>query len=128
MLFGCSAFLASALITYNLSVWPFFVWTDTWIMKSFLVATGFALGPAFIFGAIAARKGGLAGGCGFIAAMMAFAVFIYLRIDQALMGKFVREFPTPELPEGFKWQVPLVAVIAATLWTLINLPKDQLPG
>jgi hypothetical protein len=126
MLSGCGSFVVAAFVTYLLTAWPWFVFSDGHRLASLAIACGLGMIPALLFGAFAARRGGLAGGCGFVAGSMAAAVFVYLRMEQLLLGRAVRELPFPEYPSAFLWQVPLGWLAAAILVTALALSRTRL--
>lgn len=125
MLFGCSGFVFTSLVGYFLTVWPFFVFPDNYRLESLLVCitTGFA--PSLVLGLIAVRKFGLPGGCGFVAASMATAIFLYLRIQQMFLAADARQSVPPDYPRLWMWVLPLAWIILAVAITILFLPKNE---
>lgn len=126
MLFGCSAFVAMSLMSYFLAVWPFFVLPDTHLLLGLAVSCAAGMVPALAFGAFGTRKFGLAGMCGHLGGAMATAVFLFLRLEQMMLGNTVQQLPRPEYPSSWVWMVPTVYVLAALLLGIVLLPKGQI--
>ncbi len=123
MIAGCSAFVASALITYVLGVWPFFVLSNTHLLARLILACAIAFTPSAILGAFATRRAGLAGACGFLGGSMAVGIFLLLRLKQLQLGRSSRDFPVPEYPESWVWMIPVGWVLVAIATALFLLPK-----
>lgn len=128
MLFGCTAFVIAALITYLLVLWPFFVFPESYLLSQLLLALGLGCVPATLFGIYACRRSGLPGGSGFVGGALTTSIFLYLRLDQMMLGLEVREAPKPEFPHSWTWIVPLVWLLIAVVATGLSLPKGLLPG
>lgn len=113
MLSGCTGFVAAALAGYGLAVWPFFVFPEAHTVRHLLLCLAAGGLPASLLGVGMARRFGLAGSAGFLGGGMATAVFLFLRLEQAVMFRGVPDAPQPEYPDFFKVLVPLAWV----LWT-----------
>jgi len=126
LLFGCGTFVLASVITYVLSAWPFFVVAEMYLLRPFLIARALGRIPSTIFGLIVMRKTGLAGGCGFLAGAMTQGVFLFLRMEQLLLGHSVVDLPRPELPLSWGWIVPTVWAVSALLLVVLFVPKREL--
>jgi hypothetical protein len=126
MLFGCGSFVFVSIVSYALAAWPMFVVPNTHLLVDFGIALAAGLIPASILGVVAIRKTGLAGACGFVGGAMATAIFLFLRLEQLMLGYSVREIPRPEYPRSWMWIVPTAWVIAAILLAVIFLPRREL--
>ncbi|MBX7132922.1 MAG: hypothetical protein K1X67_09630 [Fimbriimonadaceae bacterium] len=125
MIFGCSSFVFVSIMSYILAVWPMFVVQDTHTLVNLGVALAAGLLPASIFGGVATRKTGLPGACGFVGGAMAMAIFLFLRLEQLMLGYSRNDIPQPEYPRSWVWLVPLIWLVAAILVALVLLPKRE---
>lgn len=125
LLVGCGTFVVASVVTYLLSAWPFFVIGDMYLLKPFLIACALGWIPASIFGLTVMRKTGLAGGCGFLAGAMTQGVFLFLRMEQLLLGHSVSDLPRPELPLSWGWIAPTVWAVSALLLVVLFVPKRE---
>ena len=116
---GCMSIGVVSLITYGLVIWPFAVFKEYSVDG---LLTILAAGPlaASVFGAVAGRKLALAGASGFFGGAMAGAVFMHLRLQQTLLGRYTKDLPAPEYPDFVALALPigwfLVAGIVAFLF------------
>lgn len=126
MLFGCTAFVITSLITYLLAVWPWFAFpaTHTVPVLGLAVACGFV--PSAAFGIAGMRRAGLAGGCGYLGGIMATAIFVHLRMDQHGLGRFARHLPLPEYPDNWKFLLPSAYVLVAGILLVAFLPRGEI--
>mgnify|MGYP005836536831 CR=1 FL=1 len=113
MLSGCTGFVAAALSGYGLAIWPFFVFPDAHTVRHLLFCLAAGGIPSSLLGVGASRRFGLAGAAGFVGGGMAAAVFLFLRLEQAVMFRGVPDAPQPEYPDFLKVLVPAAWV----LWT-----------
>ncbi|MCX7799651.1 MAG: hypothetical protein N2109_04835 [Fimbriimonadales bacterium] len=127
MIAGCSGFVATSLLTYFLALWPHLVFHEGYRLATLAAGLGFGLVPACILGAVATRRFGLPGACGFLGGVMAFSVFLHLRIQQFLAARGSRDLPQPEYPDDFQWMVPLLALALAVLAAAASLPRSERP-
>ena len=120
---GCATIVLASLITYGLTVWPFFVFEEYRIQG---LAMSMALGPgtACILGLFATRKFKLAGASGFLGGGMAGAIFIFLRLQQTVAVRGHYEHLQPEYPDRWAWMTPLAFFMIAVALVLIFLPKQ----
>ena len=120
MIGGCSSFVAAALITYVLSIWPFFaLHSRMHELGALTSACALGLVPASAFGAFAGGRWGLPTACGFFGGAMTTAVFLYLMLQQASLGHTVRELPVPDYPATFMWWIPLGWLVFALMIAII---------
>lgn len=125
MLAGCTAFVGTSVFCYLLGVWPFFVLTETNKLLMLLLACAFGLIPSAIFGSVITRKTGLPGACGFLGGAMAIAIFLFLRLQQVMLAKQIKDLPQPEYPSSWVWMVPLAWILVAVGLVALFMPKGQ---
>lgn len=125
MLFGCTSFVVGSCVAYLLAAWPMFVIQDTHLVVNLAAALGFGLIPASIWGAVVTRRTGLPGACGFVGGAMAMAIFLYLRLEQLMLGMVNRNLPQPDYPRSWVWILPIGWVLFAVLLAMILLPKRE---
>lgn len=126
MLLGCSGFVGVSLITFSLVLWPHFIWTDVFQIRVLGMACAVGMIPACIVGIVAARKGALAGACGFVGGAMAAAVFLFLRLQQIKPAVQGRDALEADYPLNFAWMVPVGWLCLAALIAIIATPRDRL--
>ena len=126
LLFGCSQFVVQSIAIYGLSVWPHFLYPAVFALKQ--LGLNFAIGflPAAILAAISARKFGLAGAAGSLGGGLAFAIFLFLRLQQLFVPSLLNDAPKPEWPQQWVWLIPLVAIGALVAILYFSLPKAEL--
>ncbi|MCW5936611.1 MAG: hypothetical protein KIT11_04815 [Fimbriimonadaceae bacterium] len=118
---GCSTIGLGSFITYGLTVWPWLTFPEYKVQGLLEIALAGCL-PAVVFGIIATRKFGLAGASGFFGGGMASAVFMYLRLQSTMLGRFSERLPAPEYPERWAWIVPLAWFLAVAAIAALFLP------
>lgn len=124
MLAGCSTFVTTSILGYLLTVWPFFAVADTHLTVNLAVACASGMIPALILTLVATRKVGLPGACGGLGGAMASGIFLFLRLDQLMLGLTVRDLPRPDFPPAWAWIVPIAYVVLTLVLGIIFLPKD----
>lgn len=128
MLFGCSSFVFASILVYLLVIIPHLIFTDVYRLATLGLCLAIGLGPALIFGAVASRRMGLPGACGFVGGGMAAAIFLFLRLREVEIARnSPRDLPQPEYPTMLVWIVPTAWVLVALLVALVFLPKKELP-
>lgn len=127
MLFGCSGFVGTSIISYLLGMWPHLIFTEAYQVNTLLLNTLIGLVPALVVGLYGTRKFGLAGACGFIGGGMAMGIFLYLRLKQMNMARNTPGAPELEYPANWVWIMPLCWVIVCIMLALIFVSKDELP-
>ncbi|MCW5943013.1 MAG: hypothetical protein KIS66_12320 [Fimbriimonadaceae bacterium] len=122
MLMGCTGFVVASLATYLLAVWPYFAVIREQHTLSGL-GKALALGgvPAFGLGFLLVRRYGLPAACGAVGGAMATAIFIYVRLQQVMLGFDVPEIPDPEYPRFVAWLLPLVWLTTAVFVELVAM-------
>ncbi|MBL8059485.1 MAG: hypothetical protein JNK63_02075 [Chthonomonas sp.] len=125
MIGGCSGFVAAAMITYVLGIWPFFaLHPRIHELPTLILSCTMGLIPASVFGAFVGFRWGLATGCGFFGGALTISVFLYLSLQQAALGHTVRELPVPDYPASFMWWIPfawiLISLVIATAFSSIG--------
>lgn len=126
MVAGCSGFVAAALLTYFIAIWPFLVFSEAERWISLAKGAGFGLLPAALLGILAARKFGLPGACGFVGGAMATAIFLYLRLQQAFIAGEADQAPPPDYPRAFLALLPLAWLLIAFAIALAFTPRSEL--
>lgn len=126
MLFGCSGFVASSLITYFIAIWPFFIFTETHHVRELAMGALLGLLPALVFGAYVTRRFGLAPAAGFIGGGMAAAIFLYLRLVEVNLRRVQRELAQPDFPESWIWLVPLAWVLLLFLVGAVMIRPSEI--
>jgi hypothetical protein len=126
MLIGCGSFVVTSFFTYALAVWPWLAFPLTHQVATLAWAIGLGLVPACVMGAVATRRAGLAGACGFLGGIMASAVFVHLRVDQHMLGRVVRDLPLPEYPTNWKYLLPAAYVLFAGIVIAFALPRGEI--
>lgn len=122
MLMGCTGFVLASLATYALAVWPYFLVIEeqhTWLGLGKAMAIGGV--PAFGLGFLLVRRYGLPAACGAIGGAMATGIFIYVRLQQVMLGFDVPEVPDPEYPRFVSWLLPLVWLTASVFVELVAM-------
>ena len=122
---GCTGFVASAIITYVLAVWPFLVFQQLELLKYLIMCIGFGPLIAYLFGLITCRKFGLPGACGFIAGAMSVLVFLSLRMDQVFLSAAAGQLKQVQYPESFRILVPTIWMLGAVAIALIFTPRKE---
>lgn len=125
MLFGCTSFVFVSVLSYALGVWPMFVIPETHRLANLGMALGVGLLPATILGIVATRKTGLPGACGFVGGAMAIGIFLFLRLEQLMLGYYRNDLPQPEYPKSWMWLVPVAWLVAALIVAIIFMPKGE---
>ena len=123
MLTGCSAFVATSFLTYFLTVWPFLTFQDSHLAATLGVCALLGPLPALVLGAYASRKFELPGACGFVGGSMALCVFLFLRLQQVMLGKGSTDLPHPDYPDSWVWMIPLAWLVAAIFVALLAMPR-----
>ncbi len=114
-----------SLITYGLVVWPFTTFPEYRISGLFQIALFGAL-PATVFGIVASRRFELAGASGFFGGSMAAAVFMFLRLQQTLLGKYTKDLPTPEYPDSIGLIIPIAWFVWAAMIAFVSCRRQSL--
>ncbi len=128
MMFGCTGFVLTSIVAFLLSVWPFIVFTNIERLSTLAECALFGLFPATVLGAVATRRWGLAGACGFVGNALAFDVFLYLRFQEIALGAEARRIPIPDYPMSLGLLAPLAWLLFVLLVSLALLPKAELKG
>lgn len=124
MLFGCSSFVVVSLVNWALVVWPFFLFQDTFVLKTLELCLAIGLAPATVMGAVTTRIYGLPAAAGFLAGSVCSGVFLYLRIQQVMAFVGVPDAPQPDYPASWGWMIP----VAWVLLTLIVIAVFMKPS
>lgn len=127
MIAGCSGFVGASLITYGLSVWPFFAFTQTHLVADLVWAGLIGLVSSLVFGAYVTRRYGLAAACGFVGGGLTTGVFLFLRLTteyQTRQGS--PDLQHPEYPASWVWIVPTIWVLATLVVTVLFLKRSEI--
>jgi hypothetical protein len=125
MIAGCTGFVGTSIVSYLLTVWPFFVFQTTHRLTTIGLCALFGFIPSAILGLVATRKFNLPGACGFVGGSMATCVFLYLRLQQVMLGKGSSDLPQPDFPSSFVWMLPLAWLAISVLVAVGAMPKSQ---
>jgi hypothetical protein len=125
MIAGCAGFVGTSLFSYFLTVWPFFVFQTTHRLDTIGTCALLGFAPAAALGVLATRRFNLPGACGFIGGSMATCVFLYLRLQQIMLGKGSPDFPQPDFPDSFVWMLPMAWLAVSVLIVVWAMPKTQ---
>ncbi len=121
---GCATISLAAVFTYLIAVWPWLVFPEYRLDGLITIGLTGAL-PASVFGALCIRRFRLAGASGFFGGGMASAVFMYLRLEQTMLGRLSVDLPAPEYPERWAWLLPIVWFLWTGLLGVLLLPRDH---
>jgi hypothetical protein len=127
MLFGCGSFVVSSFTIYLLSVWPFFVFQDIFLLRQLVLAMASGLIPAAVGVAVFARRAGLPGAAGAIAGGLVTGIFLFLRLQQAFVAAIAKTDRPPEFPDSLQGLIPLGWVLSVLLIVVLLLPKKEWP-
>ncbi|MBS1715686.1 MAG: hypothetical protein JST30_15260 [Armatimonadetes bacterium] len=124
---GCMSIGVISIITYGLVIWPFAVFQE-YSLNGLL--TILAAGPlaACVFGAVAGRRLALAGATGFFGGAMAGAVFMHLRLQQTMLGRYTKDLPAPEYPDLVAYAVPVGWFLLSGLVALVFCRREPSQG
>lgn len=126
LLFGCGTFVMVSGLQLALICWPFFVFPKTHELSQLMIALAAAGIPALIAGVISVRKLAVAGASGFVGGAMASAAFMFLRLHEVSMGRYMHDAPQPEFPEVWTWIIPVAWVLLAAAVALLLIPKREI--
>lgn len=121
---GCGFVLTCSLVTYLLSIWPFFIFEEYTVLGMGRIAT-FVCVPTAVFGIVAIRKLGLPAASGYFGGAMAAGVFMYLRLKQTMLGFLDVDLPRPEFPQHWGWLVPVCWILWCGMIALIFMPRES---
>ena len=129
MLAGCTTFVAVSLLSYGLAVWPYFVFQNTYELKSLALASGIGLIPAALVGGYAVWRWGLAAAGGFVSGSLATAIFLMLRLKQVLLTEGIKDLPQAEFPESWQYLVPGAWMLVVLAVSALLIRKEEFgPG
>ena len=120
---GCMVILLTCVIVYGLCLWPWFTFQGHTV-SGLVKALTFGAGSSIVLGIFVTLKYGMAGASGFLGGAFVAAVFMFLRIQQYMLGKGHNDLQQPEYPERWQWLVPLAWVLLAVVIVAIFLPKE----
>lgn len=126
MLFGCGGFVSASLITYVLTIWPFFIFREIHLVSELTKCALAGLLPALVFGAYATRRFGLAPAAGFVGGGMAAAVFLYLRLVEVNLRRVQRDLAQPDYPDIWVWIVPMAWVVVLILVAMVMIRPSEI--
>lgn len=121
---GCLTFGALSLVIFLLTFWPFVAFA-TYTMRGLTTALVLALVPTYALGPVCSKKLGLAGLGSFMAGILTFAVFFFLRHLLYLTAARNAQLPSVEYPEAFITIIPICSVLVAVALMLIFPPKQD---
>lgn len=119
---GCGVILVSSVLTYLMSFWPFAA-VPHHTVSGLVQALALASLPTWVFGAILARKFGMAGASGFVGGALCSAIFIYLRLQMVTSVRGDRTLPQPEYPDRWAVIIPVAWLLASAAAMMLFLPS-----
>jgi hypothetical protein len=125
MLIGCSGFVAAALLTYGLSLWPFFVYAEVHLSANLATACALGLLPALVFGGYVTRRHGLPAACGFVGGGLATAIFLFLRLTEVQLRRGSRDMEPPDYPSSWVWMLPLLWIIVIFAVAMLLIRRSE---
>lgn len=125
MLIGCSGFVSASLITYGMTVWPFFAFSGVHLAAELGKACAMGLFPALLFGAYVTRRFGLAAACGFVGGGLATAIFLFLRLTEVQLRRGARDMEPPDFPSSWAWMLPLVWLILVFAVAMLLIRRSE---
>lgn len=126
MLFGCTGFVSSSLLTYFLAIWPFFLFTEIYLVAGLAKSAAAGLLPALVFGAYVTRRFGLPAAAGFVGGGLAAAIFLYLRLVEVNLRRAQRDLAQPDFPEAWVWIVPLAWVLMLAVIAMLMIKPSEI--
>lgn len=121
---GCTTIVVICFLVYFITIWPWFA-LPAYTVSGLTEALIFGAGASVILGIIATLKFKSAGGAGFLGGAMAASVFMYLRLNQIMLGKGHVDLPQPEYPERWEWLVPLAYMVLCIAVVAVLWPKEE---
>jgi hypothetical protein len=115
---GCMVIVISSVLVFGMSIWPFIPFPEYSVQGLKQIAL-FGAVPALVFAAIVSFRFGLAGGAGSVGGALAATIFIFLDLQQTMLGHMTVDLPEPEYPERWVWMVPLGYVLAFVVVALV---------
>ena len=115
---GCMVILVVSLLVFGVSVVPFFA-VDEYTREGLLRGILTGMLPASVLGVVSMRWFGAAGLSGFLGGALTVTVFLFLRLEQTMLGFYDINLPTPEYPERWKWFIPLAWALWAGILAVI---------
>ena len=125
MLTGCFGFVLISVVSYGVSIWPYFLWYNADRYEVLAQCSAAGLFPAAVLGAIGSRKFGIPGGAGFIAGAATTAVFLYIRINEMFLGAQAHRSPEPNYPHFMSFLFPLLWILISILISLVFLKPGE---
>lgn len=128
MLGGCSVFLVTAVVTFFVAVWPHLAYPHAEQLKVLRTCLLLGLPPSLVAGIIGARKGGLAGACGFVSGALTTGVFFFLRLQQIFVTAGAQTGPEPNYPSAVMYILPTAWFIVSVAIGFAATPRMKSTG
>jgi hypothetical protein len=131
MVRGAIVFTLSSLGGFALSAWPFFVWTEHYLLSRLILCCALGSIPTLTAAVYGTRRFGLPAAVGFFACALATAVFLYVRLSEMELAWAAQRIPRIDYPPAFLWIIPfawilLSATVIAASWPVsANRSKDS---
>lgn len=127
MLTGCFGFVFISILCYLSSIWPYFLWLESYRYETLVLCSLAGLLPTALMGAIGSRKFGIPGAAGFVASAMTTAVFLYIRITEVFVGADAQRSPVPNYPRFLCFLMPTVWILFSVLVALVFMKPGEIP-
>lgn len=124
MMAGCSVFVGVSLLSFLMSLWPFFAWPSLWEWRTLGTCVLVAIVPVTLIGMAASRRWSVAGATGYIAGAMSFAVFLVLRLDQIRLSAVARQTPDLQYPPSMVVLLPIAWILTALFIAIAFYRQD----
>ncbi|HLK16676.1 MAG TPA: hypothetical protein VKT78_17855 [Fimbriimonadaceae bacterium] len=128
MLGGCMVFLSTAVLAFAFAVWPHLAYPNAERATTVRMCLYIGLPPSLLIGIFAARRGGVAGACGFVGGALTTSVFFFLRLQQVFVTADSRTGPTPNYTQATLYLLPLGWFLFAVMVALVVTPRVRFSG
>ena len=124
LLRGCITIGTLSLLVFGLTIAPFY-FTEQHTFSGLATTGLLGAAPALVLGAIAVRRLGLSGATGLMGGAAAGAIFVYLSMEQVMLGYAgISSMPVPEIPPFWSWLLPLIWVLVCLATVLLLYPRN----
>lgn len=125
MLSGCFAFVFTSLTVFFLGIWPFLVFSKSYLMDVLIIDLVCFAAPCLVFGVITTRKLKLPGACGYFGGALSLALFLYLRLNMIISSTGSSVDVQPEYPASWAWLIPLIWLALSLIIVVISYPNAK---
>lgn len=121
---GCMTFGTLSVGYFFLTLWPFFVYQDTYRVSSLTIALGLGVIPAFVVGAICCYLFDVVGAGSLMAGMLTFGVFFFLRHLPMVSAAGQPDVPQFDYPHSLVYLVPILG-FAISIFVAMAMPRKR---